>query len=339
MAKTDKETVETAHPLSYHLGELRKRVGYIIIVWMALFVLCFWQLEYITEFVTGPLKPYIKKGESVETSGNAGNEENIEIVGEIEITENVELVELQCQLNLPESVENGAIVKLQCQMMQPLENSKKIENFERVEKTAKVDIITIHPLESFLAGLKMAMLASLFFCIPFILFQIYRFVAPGLYKTERRNLLGVLISSSVLFFAGAFFVYKFVFPLGFRFFVHFSEKLNMDIKNTWSLTLHMSLVLKLLIAFGVVFELPVVVFFLAKIGIVNAAMLKKYRKFAIIGIFILAAVLTPPDVISQLMMAAPLLLLYEISIFVAKVFGPKPEGVTGKDNKTSGIYE
>ncbi|MDR0454954.1 MAG: twin-arginine translocase subunit TatC [Deferribacteraceae bacterium] len=263
MATTDKETVETSYPLSHHLEELRKRIGYVICFWIILFFLCFWQNKFIKDFVTRPLRPYI---------------------------------------------ENNT-----------------------------VEVVTLYPLEGFLAVLKMAMLASLFFCIPFMLYQVWRFVSPGLYKRERRYLLGVVISGLFLFLAGAAFVYIFVFPLGFKFFVSFSETLN--IKNTWSLTLHMSLILKMLIAFGGVFELPVVIFFLAKIGIVNAEMLRKYRKFAIIGIFIIAAIITPPDVISQLMMAAPLLLLYEISIFIAKIFNPKPAEAGEKDSETNDIYQ
>jgi len=272
MSKTDKDTVETAYPLSHHLNELRKRIGYIVLAWVIMFGICFWQNRRIKDFVTGPLKPY---------------------------------------------------------------ESKILEDGTHVE--GMLEVVTLYPLESLLAVFKMAMLAALFFCMPFILFQMWKFVSPGLYKEERRYLLGVVISGSLLFLAGSAFVYKFVFPLGFDFFVSFGESLG--IKNTWSLTLHMSLVLKLLIAFGAVFELPVIIFFLAKIGIVNAEMLRKYRKFAIVGIFILAAILTPPDVISQLLMAAPLLLLYEASIFIAKIFGPKTANAADKDKKTNDIYQ
>ena len=261
MSTTDRDTVETTYPLSHHLNELRKRIFYIIIAWVVLFGLCYWQNAFIYEFVTAPLAPYI---------------------GE------------------------------------------------------KVTVVSLRPLEGFLASLTMAMLAALFFCMPFILYQMWKFVAPGLYKEERRYLLGFVISATFLFLVGAAFVYNFVFPLGFKFFTSFSEKWG--ISNTWSISLHMNLILKLLIAFGTVFELPVVVFFLAKIGVVNAGMLRKYRKFAIVGIFIVAAILTPPDVISQLMMAGPLILLYEISIYIAKIFGPKPADKASKEEK-SDIYK
>jgi sec-independent protein translocase protein TatC len=112
-----------------------------------------------------------------------------------------------------------------------------------------------------------------------------------------------------------------VFPLGMKFLLAVGMK--MDISATLSVSWYLTFVLKLMIAFGSVFELPVVVFFLAKIGIVNADMLRRYRRFAIVGIFIIAAILTPPDLISQIAMAIPLLLLYEVSIYIAKTVAPK----------------
>ncbi len=185
----------------------------------------------------------------------------------------------------------------------------------------KANLTMLAITEAFITELKMSFLAALAVGMPFILYQFWKFVAPGLYKQERRYLVGFVLSATVLFLSGAAFVYIVVFPLGMKFLLAVGMK--MDITATLSVSWYLTFVLKLMIAFGTVFELPVVVFFLAKIGIVNAEMLRKFRKFAIIGIFILAAVLTPPDVISQVAMAIPLLLLYEISIHIAKAVAPK----------------
>jgi sec-independent protein translocase protein TatC len=181
--------------------------------------------------------------------------------------------------------------------------------------------------EGFMTELKISMLAAIFFSMPFILFQLWRFIAPGLYKSERRYLVGFVFFATLLFLAGASFAYYFVFPLGFKFFLSYSGE-EWGMVATLSIAWYLTLVMKLLLAFGIVFELPVVIFFLTKIGLVNTAMLKKYRKFAVIGIFMLAAVLTPPDIISQVAMAVPLLFLYEVSIVITKIFGPKPEKST-----------
>ncbi|MDR2401803.1 MAG: twin-arginine translocase subunit TatC [Deferribacteraceae bacterium] len=176
--------------------------------------------------------------------------------------------------------------------------------------------------EGFVTELKMCFLAALFITMPFTLFQFWRFAAPGLYKEERRYLVTFVFSASFLFLAGAAFVYYIVFPLGMRFLTSYASG-EWNISALLSVEFYLSFVLKLMLAFGVVFELPVIIYFLSKVGLVTTDMLKKYRRFAIVGIFILAAALTPPDVISQVAMAFPLILLYEVSIFITKFSGKK----------------
>lgn len=201
--------------------------------------------------------------------------------------------------------------------------------------SAKATLSMLSLTEAFVTELKMSFLAALVVGMPFILWQFWRFVAPGLYKQERRYLLGFVISATFLFLCGASFVYVVVFPLGMKFLLTVGMK--MDLMATLSVSWYLTFVLKLMIAFGAVFELPVVIFFLAKIGIVNADMLRKYRRFSIVGIFVVAAILTPPDVISQIAMAIPLLILYEISIFIAKKAAPKK---TNEDTEaTADIYQ
>ncbi|MCX8084748.1 MAG: twin-arginine translocase subunit TatC [Calditerrivibrio sp.] len=183
--------------------------------------------------------------------------------------------------------------------------------------------------EGFITELKISFMAAVFFSMPYILYELWKFIAPGLYAHEKKYVSGFVISASILFFAGAFFCYEYVLPIAFKFFLSYaSEGISANLSLSW----YLSFVVKLMLGFGIVFELPVVVFFLANIGLVTDKMLKKYRGYSIVGIFIIAAILTPPDVVSQIMMAIPLLFLYEISIFIAKIFGKK-------DTNQVNIYE
>jgi sec-independent protein translocase protein TatC len=188
--------------------------------------------------------------------------------------------------------------------------------------------------EGFLTEIKFSAMAAIVVLMPFILFQFWRFVAPGLYKEERRYLVGFIFAGTFLFVCGAAFVYKFVFPLGFKLFTSYVDKWD-DMQATFSISFYLGFITKLMVAFGAVFEMPVVVFFLTKIGLVNTDMMRRNRKYAILGIFIVAAILTPPDVISQVAMAIPLMILYEISIWITKIWGPKPKLV----DQTADIYE
>lgn len=175
--------------------------------------------------------------------------------------------------------------------------------------------------EGFFTYLKVGIIAGLFLASPYIIYQLWAFVAPGLFKRERRLLIPVSIISSIFFVGGAGFGYFVVFPFGFKFLI--SNFTSEHIQAMPSIKEYLSLATKMLIAFGIIFELPLVIFILSRIGIVNHKMLRKYQKYAILGTFVVGAMLTPPDVITQAMMAGPLILLYEISIWVSYFFGKK----------------
>lgn len=182
--------------------------------------------------------------------------------------------------------------------------------------------------EAFFTRVYVAFVAGLFLASPAIFYQIWAFVAPGLYDEEKRWIIPIALLSAIFFIAGAVFCYFIVFPFAFAFFISYSTP---DIVITPKVSDYLNFVIKLLLAFGLIFEMPIFTFFLARLGIVTAAMMRKARRYAIVAIFILAAILTPPDVVSQLFMAVPMLLLYEASIVVALVFGKrkkadKPEG-------------
>jgi len=174
--------------------------------------------------------------------------------------------------------------------------------------------------EAFFTYLKVALVAAIFAAAPVILYEIWRFVAPGLYSKEKKYILPFVFLSTIFFVGGALFGYYVVFPFGFSFFVGFATDF---IRPMPSVKEYFSFASTMLFAFGVVFELPVFTMFLSRIGLINYKMLTRQRKYAFLAVFVVSAVLTPPDVMSQLMMAVPLLILYEISIIVARIFGKK----------------
>ena len=173
--------------------------------------------------------------------------------------------------------------------------------------------------EAFFTYLKVGFWGGVVVSLPVIFYQIWEFVTPGLFRHEKSYLLPFLVFSTLLFLTGGFFGYFVVFPFGFQFFLGFSDG---TIRALPSVGLYFSLALKLLFGFGLIFELPLVMVFMAKMGLVNAPMLAQGRKYALMIIFVVAAILTPPDVISQVLMAAPLMVLYEISIILVRLIRP-----------------
>ena len=167
----------------------------------------------------------------------------------------------------------------------------------------------------------MALVSGVILASPIIFWEIWKFVAPGLYKHEKRALLPFTFLSSICFLGGAAFGYFVVFPPAFKFLLGYSADFLQPMP---AVNEYFSLSLRLLIAFGIIFELPILMVFLAKIGVVNVAFLNKHRKYAILINFIIAAILTPtPDVVNQMLMGIPLMVLYEISVVAVWLFGRK----------------
>jgi sec-independent protein translocase protein TatC len=169
--------------------------------------------------------------------------------------------------------------------------------------------------EMFITYIKVALVAGIILAIPIIFYQLWMFLAPALYQGEKRYFIPFVFFSSILFVAGSLFGYFIVFPYGFKFFMSFATE---DIQALPSVKQYFSFAIRLLLAFGLVFEMPVVVFFMTKIGLITPDSMKKFRKFAILSSFILSAILTPPDVATQIMMALPIIILYELSIFISQ---------------------
>ena len=176
----------------------------------------------------------------------------------------------------------------------------------------------IAPTEIFFTYLKCAVLAGFIFSLPVIFWQLWAFVAPGLYDTEKTAIVPFVGISTLLFAGGAFFGYSVVFPLMFDFLTGFDSEF---VHSAWTMREVFALTTRLFLAFGVAFELPVVVFFLAVAGIVDAMTLLRGTPYAVLGVFIAAAVLTPPDWVSQIFLAVPMVGLYLLGVGVAFLFG------------------
>lgn len=190
-------------------------------------------------------------------------------------------------------------------------------------------LIFISVAEAFFTYMKVAFIAGLILTSPVILYQIWAFVAPGLYRHEKRYVVPFIFLGSFFFALGIFFGYFVAIPIGFKFLLGYATDF---IKPMPSMKEYLSFSIKFLLAFGLVFEFPVVLLILAKIGVVDSKKLARQRKYAILLIFIFAAVMTPPDLISQVLVALPLMGLYELSILLAKLFGKKSTPVSSEGN-------
>ncbi len=188
------------------------------------------------------------------------------------------------------------------------------------------DFVFISPTEAFFVIIKLSLLTGLMGAMPFIFYQLWKYIGVALKKNERKYLIYFGPLSYLLFLIGAAFAFKGVLPLGIKFLLSFSKQ---NITPLITLNAYVSFLGKMITAFGLMFELPVVILFLSKIGVVTPKTLKKGRKYAIVVIFVLAAFLTPPDVISQIMLAVPVLAMYEISIWICIVVTKKREKKLG----------
>ncbi len=174
----------------------------------------------------------------------------------------------------------------------------------------------LKPMTYFFIGLQIAFIGGLILALPAVFYQGWRFIAPGLLPREKRLMVPIISLSVFCFSVGALIAYWIVLPLGLRFFLALEPP---DMTSQWAVDEYIGFVLRLIMGFGIVFEMPVLTLFLAKAGVLTAARMRHIRRYAIVAIFILGAIFTPPDPVSQMLMALPLLLLYEISIWVCKV--------------------
>jgi len=196
-------------------------------------------------------------------------------------------------------------------------------------------LIFISVAEAFFTYMKVAFIAGIILTSPFILYQIWAFVAPGLYQKEKKYVVPFVLGGSFFFALGVLFGYFVAIPVGFKFLLGYATDF---IKPMPSMKEYLSFSIKFLLAFGLVFEFPVVLVLLARIGVIDAKTLARKRKYAILLIFIFAAVMTPPDPVSQVLMALPLMGLYELSILFSKIFGKKSVSVPSENDGKKGEF-
>jgi sec-independent protein translocase protein TatC len=178
-------------------------------------------------------------------------------------------------------------------------------------------LIATEVVTPFTAPLKLALFSALVLVVPFVLYQIWRFVAPGLYPNEKRVVVPIVLMSALLFYLGMLFAHYFVLPMALAFFMHVAPK---GVTVMTDMTHYMDFVFVLYFAFGASFQVPIVTFILIRTGITTVEALKKHRPYIIVGAFVIGMLLTPPDVVSQIMLAIPLLGLFEGGVLLAKCF-------------------
>ncbi len=188
--------------------------------------------------------------------------------------------------------------------------------------------------EAFFTYLKVAFWAGAFLTFPFVATQLWLFIAPGLYRTEKSAFLPFLVATPVLFFTGGAMVYYFIFPLAWRFFLSFETTGgpgSLPIELEARVGEYLSLVMKLIFAFGLSFQLPVALTLMGRVGLISSESLVRNRKFAYVGVFVVAAVITPPDIISQIGLGVPIILLYELSILMVRMVEKKRAEAEAED--------
>ncbi len=206
-------------------------------------------------------------------------------------------------------------------LVEPYSNAVKNDQISR-----RLIFTALH--ETFITYIKVAFFSAIFIGSPVLLIQIYKFIAPGLYKNEKKAILPYLISTPILFLLGGVLVYYLVMPLAIKFFLSFEtigSNSTLPIQLEAKVNEYLSLIMRLIFAFGISFQLPILLNLLARIGVVNSHYLKTRRRYVIVIIFALAAILTPPDPITQVGLAIPLLLLYELSIVTVRLTERKKE--------------
>ena len=206
---------------------------------------------------------------------------------------------------------------IELEMNQPI-----LSAFRSPLDARNIPLVFIELTEPFFTYLRIGLYTSIFLSFPYLLGQIWLFVRPALFSKEKKAIWPFILLSYPLFVGGGLFGYFVVIPFGYDFFLGFENKFTLP---TLSMASYLSLTIHLLFAFGLVFELPTISFILTRMGIINSEWLRRNRKYSLVVIFIGAAILTPPDVFTQALMAGPLIILYEISIFVSKLASRKDE--------------
>jgi sec-independent protein translocase protein TatC len=317
--------------LKPHLVELRKRLGLSVASVLVFFLIAFFFNQSILAWITKPLNDALdqvgiiitdkdKKLWETNHEANGTIKEGTKIITTVKLQENLEKASLQAaplDSNLSDYLKEASLAAKEL-----TEILKKEENtYKEGASSGFLGRITTHQVAGTLfVAIKVSFFAALLGALPFILYQIWLFIAPGLYDSEKKMIIPFVLGGSIMFFLGVLFAYYVVTPFGFQFLITFGAFLYTPLINIED---YVGFFTKILMGFGIAFELPVFAYFLALLGLITDRTLIDFFKYAIVIIFAVAALLTPPDVITQMLMAIPLVFLYGVSILIVKMVNPE----------------
>jgi len=324
-----------------HLVELRKRLGLSVLSIFVAFVIAFVFHNSILTWITQPLNDALSEvGRIIESQDNATwrmqtDETNQTVTVTPKVKENP-ASQLEHSLVEAAKIADSKLSILLTQAAQAAkELSQTLKNIESNNTKASkpksfLGQITTHQVGgAFFVAIKVSFFAGLLGALPFILYQLWLFIAPGLYNNEKKMIIPFVVGGSLMFFIGVLFAYYVVTPFGFQFLITFGSFLYTPLINIED---YVGFFTKIMMGFGLAFELPVFAYFLALLGLVTDRTLIDFFKYAVIIIFVLAALLTPPDILTQLLMAAPLVVLYGISILIVRMVNPDTSVPDEDDN-------
>ena len=317
--------------LKPHLVELRKRLGLSVASVLVFFLVAFFFNQSILAWITKPLNDALnqvgiiitdkdKKLWETNHEANATIKESTKIIATVKLQENLEKASLQAaplDSNLSGYLKEASLAAKELK-----EILKKEENtYKEGTSSGFLGRITTHQVAGTLfVAIKVSFFAALLGALPFILYQSWLFIAPGLYDSEKKMIIPFVLGGSIMFFLGVLFAYYVVTPFGFQFLITFGAFLYTPLINIED---YVGFFTKILMGFGIAFELPVFAYFLALLGLITDRTLIDFFKYAVVIIFVVAALLTPPDVITQMLMAIPLVFLYGVSILIVKMVNPE----------------
>jgi len=317
--------------LKPHLVELRKRLGLSVASVLVFFLVAFFFNQSILAWITKPLNDALnqvgiiitdkdKKLWETNHEANATIKESTKIIATVKLQENLEKASLQAA-SLDSNL-SGYLKEASLAAKELKEILKKEENtYKEGTSSGFLGRITTHQVAGTLfVAIKVSFFAALLGALPFILYQSWLFIAPGLYDSEKKMIIPFVLGGSIMFFLGVLFAYYVVTPFGFQFLITFGAFLYTPLINIED---YVGFFTKILMGFGIAFELPVFAYFLALLGLITDRTLIDFFKYAVVIIFVVAALLTPPDVITQMLMAIPLVFLYGISILIVKMVNPE----------------
>jgi sec-independent protein translocase protein TatC len=319
-----------------HLAALQKTIGYSVLAVILAFIIAFTFHNHILTWITAPLNNALTEvGRIIDSqekatwhlrSTNESNKTTTVTIPTNPLTDSATKIQ--------ESLEKAVKVadrELATFLKDATDATKELvvalkaldSNTTGYKKSTFDGQITTHQVGgAFFVALKVSFFAGLLGALPFILYQLWSFIAPGLYDNEKKMVAPFVIGGSVMFFIGVLFAYYVVTPFGFQFLITFGSFLYTPLINIED---YVGFFSKIMMGFGLAFELPVFAYFLAILGLITDKSLKDFFKYAVIIIFVIAALLTPPDVLTQLLMAGPLIILYGISIFIVRMVNPHVE--------------